>query len=185
MRSLMLQRLCSSYASGLATAEKLLAGRSLEDEELELELGDEGLSLIDEERRHLQRRWLELGCIIFSQYFDTTKWIAEGLTGRPTREPVAVYAGAGNLHQRRVEERRTRADQASRQGTHDPAHCCHRRRMRGPEPPDAGDPDQRRSSVESFPVRATHRSHQTVRSAPGPREHAQSPLPWLRSAHGR
>jgi superfamily II DNA/RNA helicase len=119
MRSLMLQRLCSSYASGLATAEKLLAGRSLEDEELELELGDEGLSLIDEERRHLQtiidvlsphptdpkfdavlyfleeRRWLELGCIIFSQYFDTTKWIAEGLTGRLTREPVAVYAGAG------------------------------------------------------------------------------------------
>jgi hypothetical protein len=49
MRSLMLQRLCSSYASGLATAEKLLAGRSLDDEELELELGDEGLSLIDEE----------------------------------------------------------------------------------------------------------------------------------------
>lgn len=119
MRSLMLQRLCSSYASGLATAEKLLAGRSLDDEELELELGDEGLSLIDEERRHLQtiidvlsphptdpkldavqyfleeRRWLELGCIIFSQYFDTTKWIAERLTGRLTREPIAVYAGAG------------------------------------------------------------------------------------------
>jgi superfamily II DNA/RNA helicase len=119
MRSLMLQRLCSSYASGLATAEKLLAGRSLDDEELELELGDEGLSLIDEERKHLQtiidvlsphptdpkldavqyfleeRRWLELGCIIFSQYFDTTKWIAERLTGRLSGEPVAVYAGAG------------------------------------------------------------------------------------------
>jgi hypothetical protein len=44
MRSLMLQRLCSSYASGLVTAKKLLAGRSLEHEELELELGDEGLS---------------------------------------------------------------------------------------------------------------------------------------------
>jgi hypothetical protein len=43
MRTLMLQRLCSSYASGLATAEKLLAGRSLDDEELELELGDESL----------------------------------------------------------------------------------------------------------------------------------------------
>jgi hypothetical protein len=37
MRTLMLQRLCSSYA------EKLLAGRSLDDEELELELGDESL----------------------------------------------------------------------------------------------------------------------------------------------
>ena len=33
MRSLMLQRLCSSYASGLATAEKLLSGRVLDDEE--------------------------------------------------------------------------------------------------------------------------------------------------------
>ena len=119
MRSLMLQRLCSSYASGLATAQKLLEGRSLDDEELELDLGDAGLDLIDEERRHLQsiidalaphptdpkfdavlyflevRRWLELGCIIFSQYFDTTRWIAEGLTKRLPREPVAVYAGAG------------------------------------------------------------------------------------------
>jgi superfamily II DNA/RNA helicase len=42
--------------------------------------------------------WFDLrknGCIIFSQYFDTTKWVAEGLTSRLTREPVAVYAGAG------------------------------------------------------------------------------------------
>jgi superfamily II DNA or RNA helicase len=119
MRSLMLQRLCSSYASGLATAEKLLAGRALDDEELELELGDEGLDFLDEECRHLQtiidvlsphptdpkldavlyfledQKWLEKGCIIFSQYFDTARWIGERLTARLPREPVALYAGAG------------------------------------------------------------------------------------------
>src|SRR5258706_2986651 len=119
MRSLMLQRLCSSYASGLATAEKLLAGRTLDDEELELELGDERLDFIDEERLHLQtiidvlsphptdpkldavlyflenQKWLEKGCIIFSQYFDTTRWVGERLTVRLPLEPVAVYAGAG------------------------------------------------------------------------------------------
>jgi superfamily II DNA or RNA helicase len=119
MRSLMLQRICSSYASGLATAKMLLAGRMLDDEELELKLGAEGVDLIDEERRHLQtiidvlsphptdpkldavlyfledRKWLEKGCIVFSQYFDTTKWAGDRLTERMPREPVAVYAGAG------------------------------------------------------------------------------------------
>ena len=119
MRSLMLQRLCSSYASGLATAEKLLEGRALDDEELQLELGADKLELVDDERRHLQtiidvlsphptdpkldavlhfledRKWLDLGCIIFSQYFDTTKWVATHLTARLQSEPIAVYAGAG------------------------------------------------------------------------------------------
>lgn len=119
MRSLMLQRLCSSYASGLATAEKLLEGRTLDDEELQLELGADRIDLVDEECKHLQRiidmlsphptdpkldaviyfledrRWLELGCIIFSQYFDTAKWVATRLTAHMSNEPVAVYAGAG------------------------------------------------------------------------------------------
>src|ERR1019366_6259049 len=91
----------------------------LDDEELELKLGDEGVDLIDEERRYLQtiidvlsphptdpkldavlyfledRKWLEKGCIVFSQYFDTTKWAGDRLTERMPREPVAVYAGAG------------------------------------------------------------------------------------------
>jgi hypothetical protein len=108
MRSLMLQRLCSSYASGLATAEKLLSGRVLDDEEMELELGDENLDFVDEEVRQLQAiidvlsphptdpkldavlyfplerpdPWLTKGCIIFSQYFDTAKWVGEALTQR-------------------------------------------------------------------------------------------------------
>lgn len=121
MRSLMLQRLCSSYASGLATAEKLLSGLVLDDEEMELELGDEKLDFVDEERRQLQAvidvlsphptdpkldavlyfllerpdPWLPKGCIVFSQYFDTAKWVGEALTQRIPGEPIAVYAGAG------------------------------------------------------------------------------------------
>ena len=121
MRSLMLQRLCSSYASGLATAEKLLSGRVLDDEEMELELGDENLDFVDEEIRQLQSiidvlsphptdpkldavlyylleradPWLPKGCIIFSQYFDSAKWVGVALTQRIPGEPIAVYAGAG------------------------------------------------------------------------------------------
>jgi superfamily II DNA or RNA helicase len=121
LKGLVLQRLCSSYASGIATARKLLEGRALDDEDLVLELGDEGMLVIDEERRHLQTildalgphptdpkldavlhfllegspRWLDLGCIVFSQYYDTARWIGERLTERLGRETVAVYAGAG------------------------------------------------------------------------------------------
>lgn len=40
-----------------------------------------------------------MGCIVFSQYYDTTKWVGERLLQRfSTERPgeiVAVYAGAG------------------------------------------------------------------------------------------
>ena len=39
--------------------------------------------------------WLELGCIIFSQYYDTARWIGERLSAHLPGETVAVYAGAG------------------------------------------------------------------------------------------
>lgn len=38
--------------------------------------------------------WLELGCIIFSQYFDSAQWIAERLSSRLPEETIAVYAGS-------------------------------------------------------------------------------------------
>jgi superfamily II DNA/RNA helicase len=41
-----------------------------------------------------ERGWLDLGCIIFSQYYDTAYWIAESLTARMPGERVALYAGA-------------------------------------------------------------------------------------------
>ena len=34
------------------------------------------------------RKWLDLGCIIFSQYFDTASWRVDGLYGPMTRNAV-------------------------------------------------------------------------------------------------
>ena len=40
------------------------------------------------------RPWIEHGCIIFSQYFDSAEWIAECLSDRLPEESIALYAGA-------------------------------------------------------------------------------------------
>jgi superfamily II DNA or RNA helicase len=121
LKNLMLQRLCSSYASGIATARKLLEGRTIEaGDEIGLDLEAEDLGLVAEERRHLEaiigalgdrpadpklkavlhflqeRRWIGLGCIVFSQYYETALWTAERLAvmlGEAT--PIAIYAGVG------------------------------------------------------------------------------------------
>jgi superfamily II DNA or RNA helicase len=124
MKTLLLQRICSSFASGKATAEKLLAGLTLEEEEIPLV--DEAIaSLTSTEKLHLRtiieelsrteardpklkavtyflrehrtegKTWLEHGCIIFSQYYDTVFWVGSELAKTLKTEPVAVYAGAG------------------------------------------------------------------------------------------
>ncbi|MEX6370367.1 helicase-related protein [Providencia huaxiensis] len=41
------------------------------------------------------KSWLEHGCIIFSQYYDTAEWIAKELAKSFKGEVVAVYAGVG------------------------------------------------------------------------------------------
>ena len=129
MKSMMLQRICSSFASGLATARKLLNKLPAGDEEEANFFADVNAAMtpsdasdepagIEAERHHLQaiidwlerkltdpkldavlhflndRKWLDLGCIIFSQYFDTASWIAECLTKELPGERVALYAGA-------------------------------------------------------------------------------------------
>jgi hypothetical protein len=128
--NLMMQRICSSVASGLATAEKMLAGRkhdvqetAKEDPELAEameEIGAEAYaSLMDDEAaileqiiEHLRKGakdpkgdavihfldgegWLELGSIVFSQYYDTARWIAGLISEKWPEEPIAVYAGMG------------------------------------------------------------------------------------------
>ncbi|MCX7408760.1 MAG: phospholipase D-like domain-containing protein [Planctomycetales bacterium] len=40
-------------------------------------------------------RWLERGCIIFSQYYDSVKWLAEQLMADLPGERIAIYAGSG------------------------------------------------------------------------------------------
>ena len=117
MKSLLLQRICSSLAAGLSTALKLL-GRGGEEDEGDEEL-EQPNDLTDAERAalgdvvsHLQERpvdpkfeavlhylegepaWLSYGCIIFSQYYDTARWVAEELAAKLSGEPIGLYAGA-------------------------------------------------------------------------------------------
>jgi hypothetical protein len=42
-----------------------------------------------------QEGWLELGIIVFSQYYDTARWIGELISEKHPEEPVSVYAGVG------------------------------------------------------------------------------------------
>jgi Helicase conserved C-terminal domain len=123
MQSMMQQRICSSFASGMATAKRLLEKRKAitvegeDDVAQELALKDLP-DILDSERSYLEliiaslsrkptdpkldavlyflreRGWLDFGCIIFSQYYDTAYWVAESLTARMPGERVALYAGA-------------------------------------------------------------------------------------------
>ncbi len=126
MKSLMLQRICSSFASGLKTAQKMLKHTvSDEDEDLiadvehvlsemtpaevaclraiETQLSrpeavDSKLNTVKwflTDFRTDGKTWLEHGCIIFSQYYDTAEWIAKELAKSFKDEVVAVYAGVG------------------------------------------------------------------------------------------
>ena len=38
--------------------------------------------------------WLARGCIVFSQYFDSVRWLAGRLTRELPEEPIGLYAGA-------------------------------------------------------------------------------------------
>jgi superfamily II DNA or RNA helicase len=123
MKSLMLQRVCSSFASGLATAKRLLAKNEFDDEEDLDAIQEQTQSMTSDEISCLReivcelerpeardpkletvqwfltefhtdgKTWLEHGCIIFSQYYDTSFWVAKELANRFPSEVVAVYAG--------------------------------------------------------------------------------------------
>ena len=124
MKTLLLQRICSSFASGKSTAEKMLRRVALDEEEEPLLDGvlstltpDETFRLqtiVDElsraeardpklaavlyfltQHRTEGKTWLEHGCIIFSQYYDTAFWVASELAKVLSNEPVGVYAGVG------------------------------------------------------------------------------------------
>ncbi len=125
MKTLLLQRICSSFASGRATAERMLRREIFEEEE-QTHLMEEAMSaLTDEEAGYLHaiveelsrpeardpklkavkhfltsypsegKTWLEHGCIIFSQYYDTAYSLGGQLAKSLTSEVVGVYAGTG------------------------------------------------------------------------------------------
>lgn len=135
----LLQRICSSFASGRSTAAKLLARSGFDDASADDDRDDDAgeaasagailANLTGPEREQLEivvaelsrpdardpklatvlhflqahhvganadrRTWLGHGCIIFSQYYDTARWIADALAVAFATEPVGVYAGAG------------------------------------------------------------------------------------------
>lgn len=125
MKTLLLQRICSSFASGRSTATKLLRNERLEDDDDSQLFVEPINALTPPEAIHLRtiveelsrpeardpklaavtyfltqhrtegKTWLEHGCIVFSQYYDTAFWIASELAKTLPLEPVAVYAGAG------------------------------------------------------------------------------------------
>lgn len=125
MKTLLLQRICSSFASGRATAEKMRRRELVADEEQPPQLEGllEGLTseeagfldtIVEElsrpeardpkttavqyfltEHRSEGKAWLEHGCIIFSQYYDTVRALAADLARALPGEAIAIYAGAG------------------------------------------------------------------------------------------
>lgn len=117
MKNLMEQRICSSIAAGLNTARMLLEGRTIEEENddgvIELKASSpeeiavlermiERLENIEEDPKlnavihYLEKEnWLKYGVIIFSQYYDTAKWVADSLASRYKDRAVGLYAGAG------------------------------------------------------------------------------------------
>lgn len=122
MKTLLLQRLCSSHAAAIATARALMGEGELDDEVQE-ELDQETFDPRIEERRHLgdivaaldgvddpklravryfldehrsaKLSWREMGAIVFSQYYDTAAWTAEALSSVYPDQVVALYAGSG------------------------------------------------------------------------------------------
>ncbi|MCB1144570.1 MAG: DEAD/DEAH box helicase family protein [Leptospiraceae bacterium] len=127
MKTLMLQRICSSFYSGLSTARKMLKHSDLQEDGQELFQETEHIlngmesgeiiclkKIIEELSRDTAvdpklntilyflkdfqtegKTWLEHGCIIFSQYFDTARWVAKELALKLPGVLVGLYAGAG------------------------------------------------------------------------------------------
>ncbi len=125
MKTLLLQRICSSFASGCSTAEKLLKKEILEDEEQARQVQELTSVVTPEEVGYLNiiiaelsrpeardpklaavlhflteersegKTWLEHGCIVFSQYYDTVYSFGTELAKLLPGEPIGVYAGTG------------------------------------------------------------------------------------------
>ena len=125
MKTLLLQRICSSFASGRSTAEKMRHREELDEEEAQGQIAGILAGLTGEEAGHLDtiiaelsrpeardpkttavkhfltnhqtegKTWLEHGCIVFSQYFDTVWALAKELAVALPGEAIAIYAGAG------------------------------------------------------------------------------------------
>jgi ERCC4-related helicase len=123
LKTLLLKRIGSSVEAGKNTGYKMLnewnTGLSdLTDEEDEVRIDSDIKNLTEAEALLLinyvkalesneardpkydktvellkDKKWITQGVIIFSQYFDTARWVAEGLSMEFSDEPIGLYAG--------------------------------------------------------------------------------------------
>lgn len=122
LKTLLLRRVGSTIAAGKITAEKMLGSwqdiPEIDEEEEELQNNEEMQTLTPTEREKLkafidtleanqdkdpklanvltyilEKRWLEKGCIIFSQYFDSIYWLGEQISAELPNEIIGIYAG--------------------------------------------------------------------------------------------
>ena len=119
-RTMLLRRMGSTMEAGRCTVEKILGGwTDLDEPEDDEDSVSQLCTLTGQEREVLSRLaqamevnreqdpkyaavlrllvddgWLQHGCIVFSQYFDSVQWLATQLTGEFPNEPIGVYTGA-------------------------------------------------------------------------------------------
>jgi len=124
LKTLLLRRVGSTVFAGKRTAERMLANWADAEDAAESDeepVDDRGRTLTDQERSVLirfvsalevsqdrdpkyavvldcltRRGWLERGCIVFSQYFESIQWLSTQLMADLPEERIAIYAGAGN-----------------------------------------------------------------------------------------
>lgn len=125
LKTLLLRRVGSSLYAGKMTADKMLGRRKDSEADIREEDEDDQrselfINMPEEERNLLRRfseileehmdkdpkyeivsrilkndRWLERGCIVFSQYYDSINWLASKLKDDFTDEKIGIYAGSG------------------------------------------------------------------------------------------
>lgn len=119
-RTMLLRRIGSTVEAGRLTVARILEGWRDADEAEDDEEAASGLrTLTDAERRLLtdlgdalaanndqdpkcavvsrllvDEGWLDRGCIVFSQYYDSIWWLAAQLAGDLTDEDIGIYASA-------------------------------------------------------------------------------------------
>lgn len=123
LKTLLLRRVGSTIVAGRNTAEKLLSTWTdmgeLEEEEDDIDISDELKTFTSEERQKLttflealeankdkdpklacvieyliDRNWIDSGCIVFSQYYDSIEWLSRQLSERLPDENIGIYAGS-------------------------------------------------------------------------------------------
>lgn len=135
-------------------------------------------------------RWVDRGCILFSQYYDTVRWMGDELSKHPdipSDLTIGLYAGSnrsgfwlGGRFQRcdrTLLKNRVRTGEIKMLLGTDAA-------SEGLKPAATRHPDQHRPSLEPHPLGAAQGPHPTHRPGPESGVDRQPALPRLRGRQG-